>query len=126
MAMCDNYVDGMYRRNRWDELIDLTVTDPNGNLPKSKFRLSRYKSMGSITKSYADVARLPVESLRFTFDGKALRDRSYPYELHMESGDVIHVTRKTDAPAPRPTEELTCAECSQPKCIPFSEQWWFG
>lgn len=124
MAVHDNI--GAYRRNRWEELIDLSVVDPSGDLPEVKFRLSRYKSLKSIRESYAETARVPAEFLTFKFDGRLLRTRSCAADLYLENGDVIHVQRKKETIASRLIEDIICNECSQPKCIPFSEQWWFG
>lgn len=47
--------------------------------------------MGKLKKSYSDRQGVPVNSLRFLFDGRRINDDETPKQLEMEDGDVIEV-----------------------------------
>ena len=47
--------------------------------------------MGKLKKSYSDRQGVPVNTLRFLFDGNRINDEDTPKSLEMEDGDTIEV-----------------------------------
>ena len=47
--------------------------------------------MGKLKKSYTARVSVPVNSLRFLFDGHRINNNETPKQLEMESDDVIEV-----------------------------------
>ena len=47
--------------------------------------------MGKLKKSYSDRQGVPLNSLRFLFDGRRINDDETPKQLEMENDDTIEV-----------------------------------
>lgn len=47
--------------------------------------------MGKLKKSYSERQGVPVNTLRFLFDGNRINDEDTPKSLDMEDGDTIEV-----------------------------------
>lgn len=47
--------------------------------------------MGKLKKSYAERSGVPVNTLRFLFDGNRINDEDTPKSLEMVKDDVIEV-----------------------------------
>ncbi len=56
-----------------------------------QFKVKLTTNMGKLKKSYSDRHGVPVNSLRFLFDGRRINDEETPKQLEMEDGDVIEV-----------------------------------
>lgn len=55
------------------------------------FRVKFTTPMSKIKKSYSERVGVPVQSLRFLFDGKRINDTDTPKLLEMEEEDTIEV-----------------------------------
>merc|ERR1711990_1235301 len=55
------------------------------------FKVKFSTQMGKLKKSYSERQGVPVNSLRFLFDGKRINDDETPKALEMENDDVIEV-----------------------------------
>lgn len=55
------------------------------------FRVKFTTPMAKIKKSYSERVGVPVQSLRFLFDGKRINDTDTPKLLEMEEEDTIEV-----------------------------------
>jgi small ubiquitin-related modifier len=55
------------------------------------FRVKFTTPMSKIKKSYSERVGVPVQSLRFLFDGKRINDSDTPKLLEMEEEDTIEV-----------------------------------
>ena len=47
--------------------------------------------MGKLKKSYSERQGVPLNSLRFLFDGRRINDDETPKQLEMENDDTIEV-----------------------------------
>ena len=47
--------------------------------------------MGKLKKSYSERQGVPLNSLRFLFDGRRINDEETPKALEMENDDTIEV-----------------------------------
>ena len=80
--MSDNKDDGA-------EYIKLKVIGQDSN--EIHFRVKMSTVMGKLKKSYSERVGIPVNSLRFLFDGRRINDDETPKGLKMEQDDVIGV-----------------------------------
>ena len=80
--MSDNKDDGA-------EYINLKVIGQDSN--EIHFRVKMSTVMGKLKKSYSERVGVPVNSLRFLFDGQRINDDETPKGLKMEQDDVIDV-----------------------------------
>ncbi len=55
------------------------------------FKVKFTTNMGKLKKSYSDRQGVPVNSLRFLFDGRRISDEETPKQLEMENDDTIEV-----------------------------------
>lgn len=55
------------------------------------FKVKFTTNMGKLKKSYSDRQGVPVNTLRFLFDGNRINDEDTPKSLEMEDGDTIEV-----------------------------------
>jgi len=55
------------------------------------FKVKFSTQMGKLKKSYSERQGVPINSLRFLFDGKRINDDETPKALEMENDDVIEV-----------------------------------
>lgn len=72
-----------------EEYIKLKVVGQDNSEVHFKVKLTT--NMGKLKKSYSDRQGVPVNSLRFLFDGKRINDDETPKQLEMEDGDTIEV-----------------------------------
>jgi small ubiquitin-related modifier len=72
-----------------DEYIKLKVVGNDNSEVHFKVKFST--NMGKLKKSYSERQGVPVQSLRFLFDGKRINDDETPKALEMEDGDCIEV-----------------------------------
>merc|ERR1712176_169488 len=71
------------------EYIRLKVVgQDNGEI---HFKVKFSTQMGKLKKSYSERQGVPINSLRFLFDGKRINDDETPKALEMENDDVIEV-----------------------------------
>ena len=71
------------------EYIKLKVVGQDSN--EIHFRVKTSTLMGKLKKSYAERVGVPVNTLRFLFDGRRINDEESPKALEMENDDVIEV-----------------------------------
>jgi len=71
------------------EYIKLKVVGQDSN--EIHFRVKMTTQMGKLKKSYSERVGVPVNSLRFLFDGRRINDTDTPKQLEMENEDVIEV-----------------------------------
>ena len=71
------------------EYIKLKVVGQDSN--EIHFRVKMSTVMGKLKKSYSERVGVPVNSLRFLFDGRRINDDETPKGLKMEQDDVIDV-----------------------------------
>ncbi len=55
------------------------------------FKVKFTTNMGKLKKSYSERQGVPVQSLRFLFDGRRINDDETPKQLEMENDDTIEV-----------------------------------
>lgn len=55
------------------------------------FRVRMTTKMEKLKRSYSERQGVPVNSLRFLFDGRRINDDETPKQLEMEDDDVIEV-----------------------------------
>ena len=71
------------------EFITLKVVGQDSSEVHFKVKMST--SMRKLKKHYSERQGIPVNSLRFLFDGKRINDDDTPKQLDMENDDVIEV-----------------------------------
>ena len=71
------------------DYIKLKVVSQDGC--EIHFRVKYGTEMKKIKKSYSDRVGVPIQSLRFLFDGKRIDDTDTPKQLEMENEDTIEV-----------------------------------
>lgn len=71
------------------EYIKLKVVGQDSN--EIHFRVKFTTQMAKVKKSYSERVGVPVNSLRFLFDGRRIDDTDTPRALEMEDDDVIEV-----------------------------------
>merc|ERR1711881_445671 len=71
------------------EYIKLKVVGQDSN--EIHFRVKMTTAMGKLKKSYSERVGVPINSLRFLFDGKRINDEETPKSMEMEQDDVIEV-----------------------------------
>lgn len=72
-----------------EEYIKLKVVGQDNS--EVHFKVKYSTNMGKLKKSYSDRQGVPVNSLRFLFDGRRINDDETPKQLEMEDGDTIEV-----------------------------------
>ena len=55
------------------------------------FKIKKTTQLKKLKQAYADRQGVPLNSLRFLFDGQRIGDEMSPKQLEMEEGDVIEV-----------------------------------
>lgn len=85
--MSDN--NGTAKPESDSEYIKLKVVGQDNSEVHFKVKLTT--NMGKLKKSYSDRQGVPVNSLRFLFDGRRINDDETPKALEMEDGDCIEV-----------------------------------
>lgn len=71
------------------EHIKLKVISQDGG--EVHFKVKATTSMAKLKKSYAERQGVPLNSLRFLFDGRRINDDETPKKLDMENDDTIEV-----------------------------------
>ena len=71
------------------EYIKLKVVGQEEN--EIRYRVKTTTLLGKLKKSYSDRVGVPVDSLKFLFDGRRIHDDESPDVLEMEHEDVIEV-----------------------------------
>lgn len=56
-----------------------------------KIKLKLFDPLEVAMKKFADLRRMPVDTLKFVFDGDKLSGKDTPLNLDMEEGDAIDV-----------------------------------
>ncbi|UJR10518.1 hypothetical protein I4U23_014721 [Adineta vaga] len=78
--------------SKTEEYIKLRVVgQDNSQYSEVQFKVKMTTSMSKLKKSYAERQGVPVNSLRFLFDGKRINDDETPKLLEMEDNDTIDV-----------------------------------
>lgn len=72
-----------------EDFIKLKVVSQDNSEVHFKVKMST--QMGKLKKSYSDRQGVPLQSLRFLYDGRRLNDDETPRKLDMEDNDVIEV-----------------------------------
>lgn len=70
--------------------VRLEVVDPNDD-GRVSFKLKRKSSIKKLLDAYCVKKGLVRGSVRFTFDGQRIDEKSTPTELEMDDGDIIDV-----------------------------------
>lgn len=82
------------------EFITLKVVGQDSS--EVHFKVKMTTSMRKLKKHYSERQGIPVNSLRFLFDGKRINDDDTPKQLDMENDDVIEVYQEqTGGQTPR-------------------------
>ena len=55
------------------------------------FKIKKTTQLKKLKQAYAERQGVPLNSLRFLFDGQRIGDEMSPKQLEMEEGDVIEV-----------------------------------
>lgn len=55
------------------------------------FKVKMSTNLAKVKKSYAERQGVPLESLRFMFEGNRISDDETPKKLEMQNGDIIEV-----------------------------------
>lgn len=71
------------------EFIKLKVVGQDNS--EVHFKVKMTTSMSKLKKCYSERQGVPVNSLRFLFDGRRINDDETPKALEMENDDVIEV-----------------------------------
>ena len=74
------------------EHIKLRVTSQDNQ--EIQFRVKKLTKMGKLKKSYSEKVGIPVESLRFLFDGQRINDDDTPKSFELVDDDVIEVVQE--------------------------------
>merc|ERR1712049_39912 len=83
------FVNKMTNNKDDAEYIKLKVQGQDSN--EIHFRVKMTTQMGKLKKSYAERVGVPINSLRFLFDGRRINDDESPKALEMEQDDIIEV-----------------------------------
>ena len=78
------------------EYIKLKVVGQEEN--EIHYRVKTTTLLGKLKKSYSDRVGVPVDSLKFLFDGRRIHDDETPELLEMEHEDVIEVYQEQTFP----------------------------
>ena len=72
-----------------EEYIKLKVVGQDNS--EVHFKVKFTTNMGKLKKSYSERQGVPLNSLRFLFDGRRINDEETPKALEMENDDTIEV-----------------------------------
>ncbi|XP_013388698.1 small ubiquitin-related modifier [Lingula anatina] len=76
-------------KDKEKEYIKLKVVGQDGS--EIHFKVKMNTQMGRLKKSYSDRQGIPLNSLRFLFDGRRINDDETPKQLEMDDSDCIEV-----------------------------------
>ena len=72
-------------------LTDLTLECHSRALTTVFFKLKHDTKLGKLMRAFCQRQGVAMESVRFLFDGKRIRENQTPNELGMEDGDSIRL-----------------------------------